>query len=68
MGRTEIFAIRVTPEERQHLRTLADRAGRTESDLVRLVVLRMNAEDVTVGIPSLRSPEALPSVREPTAA
>jgi hypothetical protein len=68
MIRTEVFALRVTPEERQHLRALAQRAGRTESDLVRLAVLQLRADDVTVGIPSLRMPEAINLSREPAAA
>jgi Mobilization protein NikA len=66
--RTEVFALRITPEERQHLRALAERSGRTESDLVRLLVLRTNADEVSVGIPSPALPGANAPEREPTAA
>jgi hypothetical protein len=63
MVRTETFRLRLKPEERQHVRALAERAGRTESDLVRLAVLRLSADDVTVGIPSPASPGVKTPVR-----
>ena len=68
MHRTEIVGVRFTTEERQRLRALAERCARTESDLVRLLVLRVNDAAISVGVPVPTLPEASASERELSAA
>ena len=73
MFRTEIVGVRLTIEERRRLRALAERCARTESDLVRLLVLNLNDDEVSIGIPPLTlqdggSLEAKASERELSAA
>lgn len=69
-----LFQVRLAGEDRRRLRALAERAGRTESDVVRTLLRSVNLDAVNTGIPSptLRTGgslagESLPS-REPSAA
>ncbi len=57
MNRSERFEFRCDREESQRLRQLAERAGRTPSDLLRLIVRQLDVAAVTTGLP-------LPTKRE----
>ncbi len=52
MARSEVFHIRVSPEERQHLRVLAERARRSESEVVRALLAQLDIANVGTGIPA----------------
>ena len=52
MARTEVFQLRVSPEERHHLRVVAERARRTESEVVRSLLAQLDLASVNTGIPS----------------
>jgi len=52
MSRSERFEFRVDPEEGRRLRLLAERAGRTPSDFLRVVVRQIDLSALNTGIPS----------------
>lgn len=49
--RTELLTIRVTPDEMRMLKELADEAGLTSSDVVRLFIRRLHVERFGVAKP-----------------
>jgi len=52
MSRSERFEFRVDPEEGRRLRLLAERADRSPSDLLRLILRQLDPNTVSSGIPS----------------
>jgi hypothetical protein len=64
----ERFEFRCDPEESRRLRLAAERAGRTPSDLLRVIVRQLDLAALNTGIPSPTLQEALASEREEVAA
>ncbi len=64
MIRSKILGVRLTDPEREHVRELAQRAERTESDFVRLLLLRVDPEHVNPGISSATLLEVEASERQ----
>ena len=62
--RTEMFQLRVSPEERRHLRALAEQAQRSESDVVRSLLAQLDSKKVGIGFAPPTLPEAQVSERE----
>jgi len=64
MARTELFQMRMTREEREHIRVLAERARRSESDVVRSLLAQLDPKQVGIGFSSPTLPEAEAAERE----
>ena len=64
MHRTLILGVRLTVPERERVNDLAQRAARTPSAFVRLLLLGVDPESVGPGIPPPPLPEPLDSERE----
>ena len=64
MRQSEVFNLRIDGELRERLRQLAQRGARTESDIVRRLILQADPERVTTGIPAPTLLEAEASERE----
>jgi hypothetical protein len=64
MARTEMFQMRVSPEERRHLRVLAERAQRSESDVIRSLLAQLDPKQVGIGFSPPTPPETQVSERE----
>jgi len=56
-----MFQVRLAGEDRRHLRELAAKTQRSESEVVRLLVRQASPERVDTGLPSLR----LTAIEEP---
>ena len=57
MNHPKILGVRLTDPERERVRELARRAGRTESDFVRLLLRSVGPESISSGIKPPRLPE-----------
>lgn len=68
MARTERFELRISPEERRHLRDLAERTRRTEADLIRTLVGQLDVSRVDTGLPVAALLEASATERATAAA
>ena len=64
MARTEQFQMRMTREEREHIRVLAERARRSESDVVRSLLAQLDPKQVGIGFAPPTLPEAQAAERE----
>ncbi len=64
MNRPKILGVRLTDPERERVRELARRAGRTESDFVRLLLRTVGPESISTGIPPLTLRTEAPSEPE----
>ena len=50
------FELRMSPEDRLRLRTIAECSRRTEADVVRLLIRQVEPAHVRVGIPAVALP------------
>jgi len=68
MARNQMFQLRISPEERQHLRVVAARARRSESEVIRELLAQLDPQHVGIGIPSPTLTAVEATEREPLAA
>lgn len=59
------FDMRISAEDRRHLRTLAERSQRTEAAVVRLLIRQVAPEHIGIGIAPLALPMALEQAQPP---
>lgn len=48
--KTEAFMVRMTPEDRQRLSAIAELSGRSEGDVIRILLSLARPEHVSIGI------------------